>query len=533
MGERRHNLAERLATLAARSGWRDRSAFLVGDERYTHGAVHDGAARTAALLARHGVGPGDRVLIALPDGVEFAWAFLGAARLGAIAVPVNPRLAAADHAAMLEDATPSTVVCGDELAGRFAPVPVLLAGGLAAGIRQVEPAPAAPVTPETPAYAQFTSGTTGRPKAALHRHRDLEVYFQAFARRALRVREDDVLFSASKLYFAYGLGNSLAFPLLSGASAVLHPGRPRPEAIGALLERHQPTILFAVPTLYANLLAAVAGGRPPTRDLRLAVSAGEALLPALAERVRAAFGCLVLDGLGSTEVGQTFVSNTPDAWRDGTVGRALPPYQVEVRAGGDAGGEAARPCPPAEHAGERSDAVRGRPAEPGEQGVLWVNGPTVLLGYWNNPEATAAALHGEWLRSGDLAVLDDDGFVRMAGRADDIENVGGINLAPAEIEGLLATHDGVTEVAVAAVRDPNGATHLRAFVVAGPAHGGEAARTALEAELLARCRAELTAFKVPRAVTFLEALPRTPTGKLRRFMLRAWQPEADPEERPG
>jgi len=504
MGESGHNLAERLATLADRSGWLDRTAFLAGDARHTHGVVHDGAARTAALLAGRGVRPGDRVLIALPDGVEFAWAFLGAARLGAIAVPVNPQLAAAEHAAMLADAMPSTVVCGEELAGRFTgAVPVLAAEGLATQIRVAEPAPAAPVTPDTPAYMQFTSGTTGRPKAALHRHRDLEVYFQAFARRALEIREGDVLFSASKLYFAYGLGNSLGFPLLSGASAVLNPGRPRPDDVGALLERHQPTILFAVPTLYANLLAAFSGGRPPTRNLRLAVSAGEALLPALAERVRAAFGCLVLDGLGSTEVGQTFVSNTPDAWRDGTVGRALPPYQVEVRSDGD----------------------DPKPCRPGEQGVLWVKGPTVLLGYWNNPEATAAVLHDGWLRSGDLAVLDDDRFLRMAGRADDIENVGGLKLAPTEIERLLATHDGVTEVAVAAVRDPNGATHLRAFVVAGPAHRGEAARTALEAELLALCRADLTGFKVPRAVTFLEALPRTPTGKLRRFMLRAWQPD--------
>jgi fatty acid CoA ligase FadD22 len=510
MGERAHNLAERLAMLAARSGWLDRTAFLVEGRRHSHGEVHDGAARTATLLARQGVRPGDRVLIALPDGIEFAWAFLGAARLGAIAVPVNPQLAAADHAVMAEDATPSTVVCGAELAGRFTgSAPVLAAEGLAAQIRTAEPAPAAPVAPETPAYAQFTSGTTGRPKAALHRHRDLEVYFQAFARRALQVRQDDVLFSASKLYFAYGLGNSLAFPLLSGASAVLHPGRPRPGDVGALLERHQPSILFAVPTLYANLLASFSDGRPPTRNLRLCVSAGEALLPALAERVRAGFGCLVLDGLGSTEVGQTFVSNTPDAWRDGTVGRALPPYQVEVRGDGETGDEAGQ-CPP------------------GEQGVLWVKGPTVLLGYWNNPEASSAVLHSGWLRSGDLAVTDGDGFVRMAGRADDIENVGGISLAPAEIERLLATHNGVTEVAVAAVRNQRGASHLRAFVVAGPAHGDAATRAALEAELLALCRAELTAFKVPRAVTFLEALPRTPTGKLRRFMLRAWQPEGEP-----
>ena len=229
-------------------------------------------------------------------------------------------------------------------------------------------------------------------------------------------------------------------------------------------------MLFSVPTFYAHL---VAGGRHERlASVRVAVSAGEALTPELAARARAFLGCPILDGLGSTEVGQTFASNTLDEWRDGTVGRALPPYRVEVR---------------------------------GDEGALWVAGPTLPLGHT-----------GEWLCSGDLAVIDDDGFVHLRGRADDVEQVGGISISPQEIEAVLSRHPDVTEVAVAGVVGVDGASRLEAFVVAAP--GTQAER--LERELVAMARAELAPFKVPRAVVLVDELPRTPTGKLRRFVLR-------------
>jgi acyl-coenzyme A synthetase/AMP-(fatty) acid ligase len=273
----------------------------------------------------------------------------------------------------------------------------------------------------------------------------------------------------------------LFFPLLTGCRAVLHAGHPRPDAIAGLIERHRVTVLFSVPTFYAHL---VARGRPTAlRSVRVAVSAGEALGVELAARARAYLGCPILDGLGSTEVGQTFASNTLDECRDGTVGRALPPYRVSVRDG--AGGDL--------------------PA--GEVGALWVAGPTLPLGH-----------AGEWLCTGDRALLDGEGFLQLRGRTDDVEQVGGISVSPLEIEEVLCRHPAVTEAAAAGVVGADGASRLEAFVVPGP---GAPPAGVLEAELVALARAELAPFKVPRAVTLVDALPRTPTGKLRRFVLRA------------
>ncbi|HJV08985.1 MAG TPA: AMP-binding protein, partial [Acidimicrobiales bacterium] len=448
---------------ATEGGWRDDVAFLVGDRSFTHADVHDAAARTGALLAAAGVGPGERVLIALPDGIEFVWAFVGAVRIGAVAVPVNPRLTEADHRRAAAGA--AAVVCATDLAGRFAGR-VLVAEDLEDAIAGQPPAPAAPVTAEQAAYAQFTSGTTGTPKEARHGHGHPPVYVEAFARQAINIRSDDVLLSVSKLYFAYGLGNSLFFPLLTGCRAVLHAGHPRPDEIAEVVARHRVTVLFSVPTFFAHLVAG--GRRADMASVRVAVSAGEALGVELAQRARAFFGCPILDGIGSTEVGQTFASNTLSECRDGTVGRALPPYRVEVR-----------------------------------DGVLWVAGPTLPLDH-----------AGEWLCTGDRAVVDGDGFLHLQGRVDDVEQVGGISVSPLEIEAVLCRHPAVTEVAVAGVVDAEGASRLEAFVVAGGPPGD------LEAELIALARAELAPFKVPRAVHLVDALPRTPTGKLRRFVLR-------------
>jgi 4-hydroxybenzoate adenylyltransferase len=457
------NLAAVMEAGAAEGGWAGDVAFIAGDRCVTHAEVHRGAARTGALLVQAGVGRGDRVVIAMPDGVEFVWAFIGALRIGAVAVPVNPRLSEADH--RVAGAGSRAVVCNADLAGRFKGT-VLLDEELEGAAAALPPAPAAEVTGEDAAYAQFTSGTTGVPKEARHGHSHPPVYVAAFARPAIAIRRTDVLLSVSKLYFAYGLGNSLFFPLLTGCRAVLHAGHPRPDDIADLVARHQVTVLFSVPTFYAHL---VAGARAADMaSVRVAVSAGEALGVELAARARALLGCPILDGLGSTEVGQTFASNTLTECRDGTVGRALPPYRVEVR-----------------------------------DGVLWVAGPTLPLGH-----------AGEWLCTGDRAVLDDDGFLHLRGRVDDIEQVGGISVSPLEVEDVLRRHPAVTEVAVASVLDADGASRLEAFVVAAPGV------VDLETELLALARAQLAPFKVPRTFTLVDALPRTPTGKLQRFVLR-------------
>ncbi len=475
------NLAASLARLAERSGWWDRPAFLEGGQVLTHGQVHEGAARVAGALRRAGAGPGERVLIALPDSRWFVWSFLGAVRLGALAVPVNPGLGGDDHAFLAADTEPAVVVCGEELSARFRRrAAVLVPGEALVG----EAAPAHPVGGEDAAYAQYTSGTTGRPKAAVHRHADPGRYHEAMAVGALHMTAGDVVVSVSKAYFAYGLGNTVFFPLLSGASAVLWADKPTPDGLEALVRAHRPSLLFAVPSFYALLVARA--DPTPFASLRAAVSAGETLTPALLERAERFLGCPVLDGLGSTEVGQTFVSNTLERRRPGSVGVVLPGYEVKV-----------------------------------QDGTLWVKGSSVMKEYWRQPEATAEVMEGGYLRTGDRARLDGEGFVWHEGRNDDMEMVGGIKVSPIEVEAVLGSHPGVGEVAVAAVPDELGATRLRAFVVPVP---GRPPPDGLADELVELARSRLAPFKVPRSVTLVERLPRTPTGKLQRFALRAGWP---------
>jgi len=487
------NLAAALEARAAARGFGDRPALVVDQRTLSHHEIHDGAARVASLLASVGVQPSDTVLLALPDGAELALAFLGAVRLGALAVPVNPHLPVDDHRYLVEDCQAAVVVCPEELGERFSDRRVVISASLASSLAGYDAHPPAPVDASDPAYAQYTSGTTGVPRAAVHRHGDPLVYAAAFAEPGLLLGPHDIVLSVSKMYFAYGLGNSLFFPLLSGAQAIVHPGRPRPADIVGLVSHHRATVLFAVPTFYANLIRA----EPAVSSfasLRVAVSAGERLTTSLAERTAELLGCPVLDSLGSTEVGQAFASGTLHLAPTGTVGRALPPYEVAVR----------------------DDDGHDRP--PGVVGSLWVRGPTVLLEYLGQPEATAAAFDDGWLRTGDLASLDEDGFLSHHGRSDDMEIVGGINVAPVEIEEVLSHHPAVSEVAVAAVDDECGASRLHAFVVPMP---GVHTDTRLGIELVGLAQDRLAPHKVPRSVSFVDALPRTATGKLRRFVLRS------------
>ncbi|MFD9942820.1 AMP-binding protein [Nonomuraea sp. NPDC059023] len=487
-GEPAGNCATHLAALARREGWWELPAFHAPGRSYTHGEVHTLAAGAASVLAGHGVRPGDRVLIALGDGIAWVSAFLGAARLGAVAVPVNPDLTAGDHAFMAADCRARLVVSDDHLAGRFGGCAVLADERLTALAASAPAGPVRSVSGRTPLYAQYTSGTTGTPKAALHRHADLARYMRAAGTGVTGVTRDDVTLSISKMFFAYGLGNALVFPLFSGSSAVLLPHRAAPGDLAEAVARHRVTLLYGVPTAYANLLADCPPG--PFSTVRLAVSAGEPLPAQLGERARDLLGAPVLDQLGSTEAGHAFCSNT--AWSDepGTIGRPLPGYEVALR--------------------DKNGALVTL-----GQGEIWVRGDAVMIEYLERPEQTARALSGGWLRTGDLAEYVDGGALKHCGRADDMEMVGGITVSPVEIERVLAEHPAVAEVAVAVVRDERGAGRLRAFVVlTGPAGPG------LEGELIGLARRRLAPYKVPRSVEVRPALPRTPTGKLRRFAVR-------------
>ncbi|EMF51800.1 MULTISPECIES: benzoate-CoA ligase family protein [Streptomyces] len=508
------NLAAHLAALADRRGWTARPAFHQGHRAYSHGEVHDLAARTATVLTEHGVRPGDRVLLALPDSVTWVTTFLALARLGAVAVLVNPELTPPELQFMAEDTQAVLWVTGPALdtyipaprTGRDRPHPArgattspprLGSDQLTALSATAAPARRAhPVDAHTPLYIQYTSGTTGRPKGVVHVHGDPRTYHDLIGRRLLRITPDDVTLSVSRLYFAYGFGNALVFPLFSGSSAVLADRRPTPAAVDELVARHRVTLLYSVPSAYAALVADRADGHEECfASVRAAVSAGEGMPAGLGKQVTELLGAPVLEQIGSTEAGHAFCANGFDHNHPGTVGRPVPGFEVELR-----------------------DRAGAQVAD-GEAGELWVRGPTVTPGYLNRPEETARTLVGGWLATRDRAVREPDGTYRHLGRADDMEMVGGITVSPLEVEALLRTHPGVRDVAVAAVTDERGASRLRAFVVPVPPIG-----VGLEAELICMARDRLAAFKVPRSVSFVPTLPRTATGKLRRHLVRqgAW-----------
>ncbi|MBO4258470.1 benzoate-CoA ligase family protein [Streptomyces griseorubiginosus] len=490
------NLAAQLAGLAEWRGWTGRPAFHQGHRVWTHGQVHALAAKAATVLDGHGVRPGDRVLLALPDGIAWVTAFLATARLGAVAVLVNPELPAADRAFMAADTAAVLCVTGPGLEDRFAGRERLGADQLLALSASAGPAPAHPVDAHTPLYVQYTSGTTGRPKGVVHTHGDPKTYHDLIGRRLLRITRDDVTLSVSKLYFAYGFGNAFVFPLFSGSSAVLVDRRPTPAAVDELVARHRVTLLYSVPSAFAALVADRGSGHEACfASVRAAVSAGEGLPDGLGGRITELLGAPVLEQIGSTEAGHAFCANSFEHNHPGTVGRPVPGFEVELR--------------------DRA----GRPVPDGTEGELWVRGPTVTPGYLNRPEETARTLVGGWLATHDRAVREPDGAYRHLGRADDMEMVGGITVSPLEVEAVLRTHPAVREVAVVTVTDGTGAGRLRAFVVpATPVPDG------LRDDLLRLARERLAAFKVPRSVSLVASLPRTPTGKLRRHLVRqgAW-----------
>jgi len=484
------NAAGTLGELALARGWRHRPAFHVADTTTTHGQVHGLAARLAGVLADRGIAVGSRVLIAGPDGAEWVALFLAIGRVGAVSILVNPALAADEQAAVVEQARPDLVVVGtpqEVFGGRRA----VSTDELGAEARRAPATAAVPVDGSAPLYVQYSSGTTGPPKGAVHRHRDLAAHHRAVGREVLHIAADDVSLSMSKLYFAYGFGNSLIYPLLSGSAAVLLPGRPTPQLVEEAAARHHVTVLHGVPSGLANLVAEA--GAAAFEHVRVAVSAGEGLPSLIGRRTSELVGAPVLDELGSTEVGGAFCSNRVDDNVEGTVGRPLAGFQIVVR--------------------NRT----GRSLDDGVEGRLRVRGPTLPVEYLDRPDATADAMSDGWLVTNDTGYRRADGRFVHTGRADDVELVGGVNVAPSEVEAVLARHAAVREVAVAAVPNARGATKLRAYVVAT---GADHDAGTLEAELIALAGDRLTATKVPRTVSEVDALPRTASGKLRRHVVR-------------
>jgi benzoate-CoA ligase len=352
----------------------------------------------------------------------------------------------------------------------------------------------APTTCDDACFWLYSSGSTGMPKGTVHMHSHLIQTAELYAKPVLGIREDDLVFSAAKLFFAYGLGNSLTFPMSVGATAILMAERPTPAAVFQRLQQYRPTIFYGVPTLYAALLAAPDMPKPETLNLRVCTSAGEALPADIGVRWTKHFGVEILDGIGSTEMLHIFVSNRPGAVRYGTTGKAVPGYALRVV----------------------DDA--GKQVKTGEIGELQINGPTSAACYWNNRAKSRATFMGDWTRSGDKYVVDEDGYYTYSGRTDDMLKVGGIYVSPFEVEGALLSHADVLEVAVIGQPDLDDLIKPKAYIVLKP---GIEASAALAEKLQQHVKSKLAPYKYPRWVEFANELPKTATGKIQRFKLRA------------
>jgi benzoate-CoA ligase family protein len=502
--------AGRAGKLAFIDHCQDRSAT----KGWTYGELAERVERFGHVLRAHGLRSEERVLLCLLDTIDWPTAFLGAIKAGMVPVPVNTLLTEDDYRFMLEDSRARLLVVSEALYPKFAkalaaaaePPQVIVAGAEAQGRASLAALLAGaardPVTAPTVCddicFWLYTSGSTGKPKAAVHTHADLKLTDDLYGKPYLGIGDNDVCFSVAKLFFAYGLGNALTFPMSAGATTVLLAERPTPEAVAEILKAHGVSVFYAVPTFYAALLASAAAPAAAEVDIRRCVSAGEALPPEVGRRFSERYGVDILDGIGSTEMLHIFISNRAGEVKYGTTGKPVPGYEVRLVDDDGAVVEA-----------------------PGEMGEMQVCGPTSAVMYWNNREQSRSTFLGEWTRSGDKYLRDEQGYYVYCGRRDDMLKVGGIYVSPFEVEAALQSHPEVLEAAVVGWPDADKLIKPKAFVVLkSPGQGGEALKLALQDH----CREKLAPFKYPRWLEFRGELPKTTTGKIQRFKLRAEAP---------
>jgi benzoate-CoA ligase len=508
----RFNFAQHL--LERNAGRPNKLAFVDDAGGLNYGELEQRVRRLAGGLRALGIRREEWVLLLMQDCTDWPVCFLGAIHAGLVPVAVNTLLTADDYAYMLENSRAQAVLVSGAL------LPALTAAmtrsdhevgkvivsrpvaplhpaevDLEVFLQQHQPAArSAATSADDPAFWLYSSGSTGRPKGTVHSHANPYWTAELYGRGVLRLREDDVCFSAAKLFFAYGLGNGLSFPMSVGATTVLMPERPTPEAtfkrltggVGGLA----PTVFFGAPTGFAGMLASPA---LPGRDavaLRLVSSAGEALPAELGERFKAHFGVDIVDGIGSTEMLHIFLSNRPERVRYGTTGWPVPGYRVELR-------------------GEDGAAVTD-----GEPGDLYIHGPSAAMMYWGNRAKTRETFQGGWTKSGDKYVRNADGSYTYSGRSDDMLKVSGIYVSPFEVEATLVQHPAVLEAAVIGKDDAEGLVKTKAFVVLKPGASVD------EPTLKTFVKDRLAPYKYPRFIEFVAELPKTATGKIQRFKLR-------------
>ncbi len=511
----RYNAASHFVDRHLGEGRGAKVAFIDDRGKYTYEELAARVNRAGNVLRQLGVEMEQRVLLCLLDTIDFPSLFWGAIKIGAVAVPANTMLTTDDYQALLEDSRARVLAVSAPLYERFKPIidkqkllsAVLICGESAEAASekriysfdtlcrqasaQLEPVD---TSPDDVAFWLYSSGSTGAPKGAVHLHGDLVQTAVLYGQNILGIREDDLVFSAPKLFFAYGLGNSMTFPLQVGATAVLTAARPTPAIVIELMRKYRPTIFYGVPTLYAAILAAAdVDFSGAFERLRWCVSAGEALPEEIGLKWKERFGVDILDGIGTTEILHIFISNRPGDVRYGTSGKPVPGYEVRILDG------------------------TGREVADKEIGDLWVRGPSISPYYWNKREQSAQTMYGRWIRTGDKYWRDEQGYFHYAGRSDDMLKVGGIWVSPFEVESALAAHPAVLEAAVVGASDADGLTKPKAFVVLKE---GFRASAELEAELKAFVKSRLAPYKYPRWVEFRTELPKTATGKIQRFKLR-------------
>jgi benzoate-CoA ligase family protein len=478
---------------------------------WTYGDLAGRVERFGNALRALGIRREERILLALLDTIDWPTAFLGAIKAGVIAVPVNTLMTEEDYRFMLADSRARLLVVSEPLLPKFVNLigsspdllHVIVSGEKADAHLRFEDVLAkagtqpytAPTSRDDMCFWLYTSGSTGRPKGAVHVHSSLRLTAELYGSGVLGLKESDVCYSVAKLFFAYGLGNALTFPMAVGATTVLSPERPTPDGVTDILQRHRVTVLYAVPTFYAAFLASPAAPARSEFRLRYCVSAGEALPLDVGRRWKARYDVDILDGIGSTEMLHIFLSNYPGDVRYGTTGKPVPGYDIRL-------------------VDDDGNVIGGN----GEMGELQVRGPTSAVMYWNNRERTRETFLGEWTRSGDKYLRDEDGYYVYCGRRDDMLKVGGIYVSPFEVEGALCTHSEVLEAAVVAWPDEDYLIKPKAFVVLKSA---EKACDALACALQEHVKTSLAPYKYPRWIEFRTDLPKTATGKIQRFKLRA------------
>jgi benzoate-CoA ligase len=507
---RPYNAADALLGRNLAAGRGGKVAYIDDNGRYTYDELAARVDACAAALSSLGIAREQRILLALYDTIDFPAVFLGAIKAGIVPVAANTLLTPADYDYMLRDSRAVALVVSEGLLATFAPLVdtlpelkhVVVSGGDAHGhsslsgllARSPERFDPAPTCADEACFWLYSSGSTGAPKGTVHVHSSLEATAELYAKPILGIRESDVVFSAAKLFFAYGLGNGLTFPLSVGATTVLMAERPTPAAVFKRLREHQPTIFYGVPTLYAAMLASPELPPRESLNLRCCTSAGEALPAEIGSRFRNHFGVDILDGIGSTEMLHIFLSNRPGAVRYGTTGQPVPGYDIKL-----------------------TDEA-GQPVPQGEIGDLWIGGPSAAKEYWNQREKTRATFQGWWTKSGDKYSVDADGYYVYAGRSDDMLKVSGNYVSPVEVESALISHRAVLEVGVVGRDDESKLTKPKAFVVLKQ---GFTPSPELAEELQLHVKTHLAPYKYPRWIDFIDELPKTATGKIQRYKLRA------------